>query len=177
MNTQSQQENLSRQQGIGGSTARAPVIMVPIFKSPIFLYRLGLGWLFGHRFMMLTHAGRRSKKVYRTILAVLQYDAQTKEIMAISAWTRSDWYKNIQALPALQVETGFTRYVPDFRILPPEEIAALFKQYRDKHPLFCRIVCKIPGWKWNSNYEEFLELARSIRGIAFRPRDLESCGS
>jgi hypothetical protein len=47
-------------------------------------------------FMLLTHIGRRSGKVRRTILAVLCFDAQTKEIMAISAWSASDWYLNIQ---------------------------------------------------------------------------------
>ncbi len=155
------------------NSAKVPMLMVPVFKSPIFLYRLGLGWLFGHRFMMLTHVGRRSRKVYRTILAVLRFDRPTREIVTISAWTGSDWYKNIQALPALEVETGFTRYVPSFRTLPPAELAELFLEYRDQHPLFCRIVCKIPGWKWNSNYDEFLELAGSVRGIAFRPRDEE----
>ncbi len=160
-----------RERSIRSNGSKAPAFMVPIFKSPLFLYRLGMGWLFGQRFMMLTHLGRRSGKIHRTILAVLRYDAGSKEIMAISAWTGSDWYKNIQAAPALQVETGFTRYAPAFRVLAPEEIARLFEQYRDKHPLFCRIVCRIPGWKWNSNYEEFLELARSVRGIAFRPRD------
>ncbi len=176
MNTTTQQES-SPQQGIGTGIARAPALMVPIFKLPIFLYRLGLGCLFGHRFMMLTHVGRRSGKTYRTILAVLRYDSPTKEIVAISAWTGSDWYKNIQAHPALEAETGLTRYAPQFRVLPPEEIAALFEEYRDKHPLFCRIVCQIPGWKWNSSYEEFLELARSIRGIAFQPRQPETRAS
>ncbi len=177
MNTQSQQQKFGRQHGMGRNLDKAPPFMVPIFKSPIFLYRLGLGWLLGHRFMMLMHVGRRSRKTYRTILAVLRYDARTKEVVAISAWTGSDWYKNIQAHPALEAEIGFTRYAPEFRVLPPEEIAVLFEQYRDKHPLFCRIVCQIPGWKWNSNYEEFLELARSIRGIAFRPRNPEARAS
>jgi len=143
--------------------------MIPIFKSPVLLYRLGLGWLFGKRFMLLTHIGRRSGKVRRTILAVLRFDAKTKEIMAISAWSASDWYHNIQASPAKQVETGFTRYAPVQRTLTPEEIATLFDEYRRKHHLFSKIVCRIPGWKWDSSHEEFLELARTLRGVAFRP--------
>ncbi len=147
--------------------------MVPIFKSPLFLYRLSLGWLFGHRFMLLTHRGRRTGKIRRTILAVLRFDAKTSEIMAISAWSASDWYHNIQASPALQVETGFTRYVPVTRTLAPEEIASLFEEYRNKHPLFSRIVCQIPGWRLDSSHEEFVELARTLRGIAFRPRPVE----
>ena len=149
-------------------TAKAPAFMIPIFKLPLFLYRLGLGWLLGKRFMLLTHLGRCSGKVRRTVLAVLRFDDKTNEIMAISAWSASDWYLNIQASPALQVEIGFTRYVPVQRVLSPEEIAALFMDYRHKHPLFSRIVCRIPGWRWDSSYEEFLELARTLRGVAFR---------
>ena len=149
--------------------ARAPAFMLPIFRLPLFLYRLRLGWLLGKRFMQLTHLGRRSGKVRRTVLAVLRFYVKTKEIMAISAWSASDWYLNIQASPALQVETGFTRYVPVQRALFPEEIAALFMDYRRKHPLFSRVVCQIPGWRWDSSYKEFLELARTLRGVAFRP--------
>jgi deazaflavin-dependent oxidoreductase (nitroreductase family) len=119
--------------------------------------------------MLLTHVGRRSGKLRRTILAVLRFDPRNREIMAISAWRASDWYFNIQASPALQVDTGFTRYTPMQRPLSPEEIATLFEDYRHKHPIFSRIVCQIPGWKWNSSHEEFLELARTLRGVAFRP--------
>lgn len=149
---------------------RAPAFMLPIFRSPIFLYRSGLGWILGRRFMLLTHIGRRTGKVRRTVLAVLRFDPQTKEIMAISAWSANDWYLNIQASPALQVEIGLIHYVPEQRTLSPEEIATLFEEYRYKHPIFSRIVCQIPGWKWNSSHEEFLDLARTLRGVAFRRR-------
>jgi deazaflavin-dependent oxidoreductase (nitroreductase family) len=149
---------------------KAPSFMIPIFKLPIGLYRLKLGWLLGMRFMQITHIGRHSGKVRRTILAVLRFDKKSREILAVSAWKRSDWYYNIQALPALQVESGFVRYVPRQRTLSPEEITTAFIEYRRQHPLFSRIICRIPGWKWDSTYEEFLELARILRGVAFTPK-------
>lgn len=144
--------------------------MVPLFKLPLFLYRLKLGWLLGNLFMQITHIGRRSGKLRRIILAVLRFDPQTGEILAVSAWKGSDWYNNIQAAPALQVESGRVRYVPQQRTLSPEEITTAFVEYRNQHPLFSRIVCRIPGWKWDSTYEEFLELAHTLRGVAFRPQ-------
>jgi hypothetical protein len=101
-------------------------------------------------------------------------DPTTKEIKAISAWSASDWYKNIRKLPALQVDTGFTRYVPVYDSLSSEEIAALFEEYRRKHPIFSRIVCRIPGWKWDSSHEEWLELAKTLRGVAFQPKGSEA---
>jgi deazaflavin-dependent oxidoreductase (nitroreductase family) len=162
---------------IQGSTAKpngkkthAPAFLLPIFRLPLVLYRLRLGWLFGHRFLLLTHVGRRSGNVRQTILAVLSYDAGSKEIKAVSAWNASEWYKNIQAAPALAVETGSTRYAPLQRELSAEEIAQLFVDYCKNHPIFSRIVCRFPGWKWDSSYEEFLELARTLRGVAFRPQ-------
>jgi deazaflavin-dependent oxidoreductase (nitroreductase family) len=151
---------------------RAPAFLLPIFKLPLVLYRLRLGWLLGHLFMQLTHVGRRSGKVRRTILAVLRWDARTREVKAVSAWNASEWYKNIQATPAQQVETGFTRYAPVQRDLSPAEIAQLFVDFRRQHPIFSRMVCRIPGWKWDSSYEEFLDLAHTLRGVAFRPKGI-----
>jgi deazaflavin-dependent oxidoreductase (nitroreductase family) len=148
---------------------KAPSLLIPVFKLPLFLYRLKLGWLLGKIFMRLTHTGRRSGKVHRTILAVLRFDPQTQEIYAVSAWKGSDWYYNIQASPALLVETGSIRYIPTQRTLTPEEITTTFMEYRQRHPLFSRMICRIPGWKWDATYDEFLALASTLRGVAFRP--------
>ena len=164
----------SRQRNTDRENARPPAFMIPILKLPLLLYRTGLGWLLGHRFMLLTHIGRRSSKVRRTVLAVLSFDPKTKEIMAISAWSASEWYKNIVSAPALQVETGFTRYTPIHRSLSSEEIAALFEEYRSRHPMFSRIVCRIPGWQWDSSHKEVLELAKTLRGVAFQPKQNET---
>ncbi|HTP08692.1 MAG TPA: nitroreductase family deazaflavin-dependent oxidoreductase [Anaerolineae bacterium] len=154
----------------GKANDKAPALMIPIFKLPVLLYRLHMGWLLGKRFMQIAHVGRRSGKVRRTILAVLRFDDKTKEIYAVSAWKGSDWYYNIQASPPLQVESGFVRYIPVQRTLSPEEITTTFMQYRKKHPIFSRMICRIPGWKWNATYEEFLELARTLHGVAFEPK-------
>ena len=154
----------------GKVNEKAPWFLIPLFKVPLFLYRLRLGWLLGKRFMLLTHVGRHSGKVRRTVLAVLRFDEQTKEIYAVSAWNGSDWYSNIQAAPALHVETGFVRYVPVQRTLSPEAMTTALIEYRKRHPIFSRIICRIPGWKWDLSDEEFLALAHTLRGVAFRPK-------
>jgi deazaflavin-dependent oxidoreductase (nitroreductase family) len=154
----------------GTENEKAPPFLIPMFKLPIILYRLHLGWMLGMRFLQITHVGRRSGKVRRTILAALHVDRETKEIYAVSAWKGSDWYHNIQATPALLVESGWMRYAPLQRSLSPEEIATAFVEFRRKYPIFSRMVCRITGWKWDSTYEELLELARTLRGVAFTPQ-------
>ena len=148
---------------------RPPAFMLPFMKMPLILYRLGLGGLLGKRFMLLTHQGRRSGKVYRTVLAVLRFDKKSREIQAVSPWSASNWYRNIQATPALEVETAGVRYTPVQGDLSPEEIASLFIEFRKEHPIFSRLIARIPGWKIDSTYDEFLILARTLRGVSFHP--------
>jgi deazaflavin-dependent oxidoreductase (nitroreductase family) len=90
-----------------------------VFRSPILLYRVGLGGLLGHQFLLLTHAGRRTGRVHETVLKVLHYDPATCESIVASAWgSQSDWYRNLQARPALTVQTGGAWYVPHARAVP-----------------------------------------------------------
>jgi deazaflavin-dependent oxidoreductase (nitroreductase family) len=152
------------------TSQKPPAFMLPLMKMPLILYRLGLGRLLGKRFLLLTHVGRKSGKVYRSVLAVLKFDPSTGEIYAVSPWSASNWYRNIQAAPAREVETGDVRYAPAQRALSPEEIAALFVTFRREHPVFSRMVARIPGWKIDSTYAEFLALARTLRGMAFQPQ-------
>jgi deazaflavin-dependent oxidoreductase (nitroreductase family) len=144
--------------------------MVPLMKLPLILYRLRLGWLVGHWFMRLTHVGRKSGKLRHTVLAVLRYDSQAREVMVVSAWSASDWYYNIRATPALAVETGREFFAPEQHNLSAEEVAALLDEFRTRHPIVGRILCRIPGWKFPASRPEILELARSLRGVAFRPK-------
>jgi deazaflavin-dependent oxidoreductase (nitroreductase family) len=176
MSNQISSSKVSSQVSARRSSQKAPTFMIPFMKMPLILYRLGLGWMLGKRFMRLTHAGRKSGKVYHTVLAVLRFDEQTQEIFAVSPWSESNWYRNIQAAPALEVETGdirhgCIRYSPVQRSLTPEEIAQSFAAFRDQYPIFSRMVARIPGWKIDSTDKELLELACTLRGVAFGPKE------
>ena len=106
MSSQISPSNTSAPAAPTRSNQNPPAFMIPFMKMPLILYRLGLGWMLGKRFMRLTHVGRRSGKVYQSVLAVLRFDENTHEILAVSPWSASNWYRNIQATPALEVETG-----------------------------------------------------------------------
>jgi hypothetical protein len=53
---------------------------------PIYLYRLDLGRLLGHRFLLLVHRGRKSGLLRETVLEVLLHDPATNESVVLSAW-------------------------------------------------------------------------------------------
>jgi hypothetical protein len=56
------------------------------FRLPIYLYRLDLGWLLGHRFLLLVHRGRKTSLLHQTVLEVVLYDPTIRESVVASAW-------------------------------------------------------------------------------------------
>ncbi len=76
------------------------------------LWRIRLGWATGHVFLLLTHIGRHIGKRYRTVLYVQRYDRRMREATVISVWGNSQWFRNISATPAAQVQIGLQRYEP-----------------------------------------------------------------
>ena len=89
-------------------------------RAPRRLYRLHIGWILGHRFLLLTHRGRRSRRLYTTVIEVAHFDPSTRESVMVSGWAdQADWYRNLQIAPALEIETGGQRYGPTKRFLTP----------------------------------------------------------
>ena len=60
-------------------------------------------------------------------------------------------------------------FTAEQRDLSAEEVAAPLDQFRSRHPIIGRIFCRIPGWNYPDSEEELMDLARSLRGVAFRP--------
>jgi deazaflavin-dependent oxidoreductase (nitroreductase family) len=145
------------------------------FRLPIYLYRLDLGRLLGHRFLLLVHRGRESGLLRETVLEVLLHDPARRESVVLSAWgEEADWYGNIGAAPALEVRTGGQRYVPDQRFLAPEENHAVVSDYGRRHPLAFRVFARVFGYPLDGTEAARREVACSLRLVAFRPRDVES---
>lgn len=118
-----------------------PVALLRVLaKAPALLYDIGLGWVFGRRFMLLTHRGRRTGRVYRTFVEVIEYEAATGTCIVLSGWgTRSDWFRNIAGSPAVQVQLGRRAFQPQHRVLTGEEAERHFMTFRRRHWLEWRL--------------------------------------
>ena len=141
-----------------------------LFRVPIYVYRFDLGRLFGYRFLMLTHRGRRTGLLRETVLEVVRYDPRTRESIVIAALgERADWYRNIQSSPPLEVQTGRLRYVPEYRFLSAEEAYEVWSAFERAHPFEARLAGIILGWDYDRTESGRRDLARTIRLVAFRP--------
>lgn len=157
-----------------GFVGRPSPFLKVLFDAPAWLYRVGLGRLLGKRFLALTHRGRRSGKLYETVLEVLHFDPATHESVVASAYgTGADWYRNLQAEPVLRIRTGRLDYVPEQRLFTPEEAKAAAARFCRRHPWEARLVPRVLpaiGAAVPEVSSDPVDLLASLPMVAFRPR-------
>ena len=104
-----------------------------LFRAPIPLYRARLGFLFGHRFVLLEHTGRNTGETRRTVLESVVDDPDAVYVAA--AWgAEAQWLKNVGADPRVVFHLGSRRYRCDAERVSHEAARALMSRYAMEHP-------------------------------------------
>jgi deazaflavin-dependent oxidoreductase (nitroreductase family) len=103
------------------------------------LYRHGLGWLLGDRFLMLTHKGRKSGLPRQVVLEVVAHHPDTGEYIIASGWgDRADWYLNILKTPVVWVRVGRRRFQAIAEPLSHDKAQREIEDYARRHPIAFR---------------------------------------
>ena len=82
--------------------------MRAVLKVPTLLYQIGLGPSLAKRAIMVVHTtGRRTG---RERLSALNYVLDDGTVYVVAGWSgRTDWYRNLQANPRVEVQIGAQR--------------------------------------------------------------------
>jgi len=143
-----------------------------VLHVPDHLYSLHLGRLLGDRFLLLTHRGRRSGLVRRTTVEVVEHDRSTGEYIVCSGTgPRADWYLNLKAAPALEVQVGAHRWVPRQRFLDAAEAARRFADYEHDHPGTARRLLELMGNSYDGTDSGRVAMMAHMPMVAFGERD------
>lgn len=142
------------------------------FRLPILLYRLGLGWMLGHRFLLLTHRGRLSGRLRQTVLEVVRYDKARGEFVVVAGFgTKTDWYRNLRAHPAVEIRSGRQRFHPIQTFLSPAEGAEVLAWYERHHPRATRILARLLQYPYDGSDASRLALAAALPLVSFRRQE------
>lgn len=147
-----------------------------VFRTPIPLFHLGLGRLFGKRVMLLTHIGRRSGLRRETLLEVVKYRNDGPEVVVANGFgPGSDWVRNIEAKPEkVEVTLGSRHFPADHRFLGEQEAVDVVKDYEHRNRFIAPIVRKgfswLLGWRYCGSDEDRRRFVQQIPLIAFRAR-------
>ena len=94
-----------------------------LYRTPVVLYRIGLGGLMLGQ-VMLTTVGRKSGQPRRAVVDLLKHDAATDTYYVVSAYGGgSDWYRNLEANPAVEVHARGRKFSARAATLPPDVAA------------------------------------------------------
>jgi deazaflavin-dependent oxidoreductase (nitroreductase family) len=140
------------------------------FRTPIWLYRLHLGWLLGKRFVHLTHTGRKSGLPRQVVLEVVDHDPQSNVYYVASGWgKKSDWYQNIQKTPRVRVQVGAKSWAAQAEVLAPDSAEQVILNYGRKHPALLGELARVMGYKLNGSEADMRALGRLVPVVAFTP--------
>lgn len=141
-------------------------LMKLLFKTPILLYRLGMGVFIGRLFMVLTTTGRRSGQPRRTAIEFHEFEGKPT---VMSGWgKKTDWYRNLQANPLATVQTWRgAQSVRARRIDSEEELRRAFA-WAQSNPTM-RTMMKLAGLEMTP--EQFIAEKERFTLVTFEPTD------
>jgi deazaflavin-dependent oxidoreductase (nitroreductase family) len=143
-----------------------------LFRIPIYVYRLGLGWLFGDRLMLLNHIGRVSGKQRATVLEVVTHDPADESFVVASGWgPTAAWYRNVIHTPDVSIQVG-RQTIPVTAVrIPEEEGADTFAKYAAQHRTAAKhLLPRLMGFAVDGSDADFRAVGKRMPFIRFIPR-------
>jgi deazaflavin-dependent oxidoreductase (nitroreductase family) len=141
-----------------------------LFRLPIFFFHIGLGVIFGRRFLMLTHTGRKSGAKHETIIEIARYDPQTGVYYVASGWgKKSDWFRNILVHPEGMIQVKNQKIEVTAHPLSIDQAGEELLRYSKTYPAAFRELMSILGFKNIKTEAEIRGIGKDLPIIALKP--------
>jgi deazaflavin-dependent oxidoreductase (nitroreductase family) len=154
--------------------ARPGPILGWALRRPACLYDIGAGRLLGHRFLLLTHRGRRSGQLHRTMLEVVRWAPDKREATVMSGFgPRANWWLNVLAGGAVEVRIAELRFEPEARPLEKAEAMLALEGYERRNriarPVARAALSRLAGFRYDGTPERRGRLVEALPLLALRP--------
>lgn len=87
----------------------------------------------------------------------------------------ADWYRNLQAHPAVEVAIGRQRFRPAHRVLGEQEAVEALADYERRNrwvaPVVHRVLSWLVGWQYDGSDDARRRLAHELPLVALRPQE------
>jgi deazaflavin-dependent oxidoreductase (nitroreductase family) len=153
-------------------------LLLRLLRVPALLYEHGWGRLLGHRFLALAHRGRKSGRRYVTVLEVVEWRPQATEAVVVSGFgPGAQWYRNVLAGTAEEVQIGRLRFPASARVLDASEAEAVLAGYERRNrlaaPVVRYVLGRLTGIRYDGSPAGRRRIVESLPFVALsaRPRD------
>jgi deazaflavin-dependent oxidoreductase (nitroreductase family) len=135
------------------------------WRAPIFFYHIGLGWLFGERFLLLNHIGRKSGLPRQAVLEVVHQNEEAYFIVS-GFGEKSQWFKNLLHTPQVNIQVGRKKMSVQAEHLSISEAFKILRNYADVHPRALRELSRLIGISYNGSEEDLQNMANLLPILA-----------
>ena len=144
-------------------------IMKWVFRFPLLLSKLGLGWLMGPWVLILTTRGRKTGKPRRTPVEY-QYDRHHNRYYLMAGWAgNTDWYRNLRREPRVSVQAGRRRFDAIAEPVPDGETATRMLALTKERPFLATMWNRWSDRPVNGSLESYIYAARFFPSVWLTP--------
>jgi deazaflavin-dependent oxidoreductase (nitroreductase family) len=149
-------------------------ILRQALRLPAGLYGVGAGRLLGHRFLLLTHRGRRTGRLHRTMLEVVRWDPDKGEATVMSGFgPDANWRLNVLAGGSVEVQIATLKFKPLVRSLGREEAASAIADYERRNrlarPIVRSVFSHLAGFRYDGSTAARRRLVEALPLLGFSP--------
>ena len=140
-----------------------------VFRIPVWYFKLGLGWMLEKRFLLLITTGRKTGKLYNTLLEY-EFNPQEDWYRVSPGWGgNTDWYKNVLHNPHVAVQVGRRKFSADAEPVPQEEVTKSMLTISRRHPGMDKVWNRWSDVPVDGSFESYLHAARFFPSMRLRP--------
>ena len=137
------------------------------------LYYGRLGWLLGHRYLMLGYGKQRTGHGKQRVLPVWHYDPLLHEsVLLVRRDMRPGWFRAITVRPSRELWSGSRHFGPVQRRLSTAEIVDCLLQQAHSEPRRLARLLHALGYAGAMTPERLRHIGTDLRGVTFRPHHI-----
>lgn len=122
-----------------------------LYRAPVGLFRAGLaGWIryVAAEWILITTRGRRTGRPHAVLVDLLSREPGSGTFYVQAAYgRRSDWVRNIEATPEVQIRFRGRDLEGRASALRREEALRVIDEYIRAHPVYSRLVARFLGYR------------------------------
>lgn len=141
-----------------------------LFRLPIWLYRLKIGWILGGRFVLINHIGRKSGLARQVVVEVVRHDkANDRYIVCSGFGKKAQWYQNLRATPDVTIQVGARQLAVHATPLSPKAGGDEMVDYAQRNPIAARNLGKFMGFTVDGSAASYRAAGEQLPFIALQP--------
>jgi deazaflavin-dependent oxidoreductase (nitroreductase family) len=144
-------------------------LMRAVFRFPILLHRLRLGWLVERNVLLIETIGRRSGEPRTAAVRYMELPG-TGRYRVLAGWDgRTDWYRNLLARPMVILRVGGRRVPAHGETLPAAETVGILRDQIARNRWAAGTLRSETGIRFDGSDASLAAIAEHYRGVELTP--------